>query len=71
MMSNMKLFRSNGFLSEFGEQSFQDYLDQRIHFLLTNGAESESEIRLIGSLIMNRVGNIVADHVAALKNKKE
>jgi hypothetical protein len=67
---NDKLFKQNGFLSEFGEEAFQDYLDQRVHFLL-NTAESESELRLIGSLIMNRVGNMIADRVTALNKKKE
>lgn len=69
-MSNMKLFRSNGFLSEAGENTFETYLDEEINRCL-NTAETESELRIIGSLIANRVGNMVANRVAALKNKKE
>jgi hypothetical protein len=65
-----KLFKQNGFLSEDGENAFETYLDEQIHKLL-NRAESESELRLIGSLIANRVGNMVADRVTALNKKKE
>ena len=65
-----KLFKENGFLSEFGENTFETYLDEEIHGLL-NKAESESELRLIGSLIMQRVGTIVANRVLDLNKKKE
>lgn len=60
-----KLFKENGFLSEYGDSTFQQYLDKEISVLL-NGAKSESELRLIGSLIVNRVGNMVADRVVDL-----
>lgn len=69
-MTNSKLFKPNGFLSEAGESTFKAYLDKEIHQLL-NQAESESELRLIGSLIANRVGNMVADRVSAMNKKKE
>jgi hypothetical protein len=65
-----KLFKQNGFLTERGESTFETYLDEQIHGLL-NQAETEAELRLIGSLIANRVGNMVADRVTALNKKKE
>jgi hypothetical protein len=66
----MKLFKANGFLSERGEETFRAFLDKEIEVLLAN-AESESDARIIGSLIANRVGNMVADRVTTLNKKKE
>jgi len=65
-----KLFKQNGFLTERGEETFKAFLDKEVEILLNN-AESESELRIIGSLIANRVGNMVADRVTALNKKKE
>lgn len=65
-----KLYKPNGFLSECGESVFKDHLDKEINNLLSQ-AENEAELRLIGSLIINRVGNMVADRVVDLNKKKE
>lgn len=65
-----KLYKPNGFLSECGESVFRNHLDKEISSLLSQ-AESEAELRLIGSLIMNRVGNMVADRAVDLNKKKE
>ncbi len=62
-----KLFKENGYLSENGELVFDAFLDKAILMLL-NGAESESELRLIGSLIQKRVGDAVSDQ--SLKFRK-
>lgn len=65
-----KLFTENGFLSDSGKDTFAQFLDKEIVMLL-NSAESESELRLIGSLIMQRVGNLTADYVLKLKNERK
>lgn len=65
-----KLFKQNGFLSEEGEQTLKSFLDTELNILL-NQAKSESELRLIGSIISNRVGNMVADRVAGWKKYAE
>lgn len=62
-----KLFTESGFLSDFGEGNFAQFLDGEILHLL-NEANSEDEIRIIGSLIQHRVGNLIADQI--LKKKK-
>lgn len=70
MSDQMKLFKKNGFLSEVGESTFRSNLDKEISTLLSS-AENEAELRIIGSLISNRVGNMVADRVAALNKPAE
>ena len=57
-----KLYKENGFLSEYGEDTFSQYLDKEINVLL-NSAKNENELRLIGSLIYKRVGDILADRI--------
>ena len=63
-----KLYKENGFLSDEGERVFKEILDGKIVALLKQ-AESENELRLIGSLIHKRVGNLVADAVLEKKEK--
>lgn len=63
----MKLYKENGYLSEFGEKTFKLFLDKEIESLLKE-SKSESELRLIGSLIQKRVGDLVSDH--SLKFRK-
>lgn len=61
-----KLYTENGFLSVDGDDNFCQFLDKEILVLL-NEAKNENEIRLISSLIIKRVGDIVADRVSILK----
>jgi len=63
----MKLYKENGYLSEIGEDTFKQYLDKEIQLLLNNAADV-GELRLIGSLIQKRVGDLVSDH--SLKFRK-
>lgn len=64
----MKLFTESGFLSQYGKETFEQSLDKEIKAIL-NTATSEEELRLLGSLISNRVGNMVADCIVARKQK--
>lgn len=59
-----KLFKENGMISEEGERVFKEILDSKISVILKQ-AESESELRILGSLIMSRVGDAVANRVQA------
>lgn len=63
-----KLFTEGGFLSDFGKVSFALILDKEVGNLLAE-AESENELRIIGSLIQQRVGQLVTD--AVVKKIKE
>lgn len=65
-MSDNKLFKENGMLSAYGEETFARFLDGEILTLL-NAAEDESELRIISSLIMQRVGNLTADRITVKK----
>lgn len=57
-----KLYTESGFLSSYGEDVFRQYLDQEITILL-NGVKTEYELRIIGSLIQKRVGDLIADRI--------
>lgn len=63
-----KLYTENGFLSEEGKMLFKELLDGKIATLLRQ-AKDENELRLIGSLIHKRVGDLVADAVLEKKEK--
>lgn len=63
-----KLYTENGFLSEEGKRVFKEILDGKIASLLRQ-AEDENELRLIGSLILKRVGDLVSDAVLEKKQK--
>jgi hypothetical protein len=63
-----KLFTEAGFLSNVGKETFAQVLDKEVRILL-NAATSASELRLIGSLIQQRVGELVANAVADKKNE--
>lgn len=66
-----KLFKENGMISEEGERVFQEILDSKIAVILKQ-AENETELRILGSLIMGRVGNAITDQIQAkqaIKNK--
>lgn len=54
-----KIFTENGFLSDDGEKAFSESLDERIKSLLSS-AEDVNELRLIGSLIQKRVGDLTS-----------
>lgn len=60
-----KLFNENGFLSEYGAESFKQ-LDDEINVLL-NSANDETELRLIGTLIQKRVGDAISNKAQAKK----
>lgn len=62
-----KMYKENGFLSEEGERVFKEVLDSKISVLLKQG-QTEHELRLIGSLIQQRVGTAVADAVQAKRS---
>lgn len=63
-----KLFTEAGFLSDEGKRVFSETLDSSV-FKLLDEASNESELRLVGSLIQQRVGALIANAVAA-KNQK-
>lgn len=62
-----KLYKENGDISPYGDDTFSTYLDKEVKVLL-NDATSENELRLIGSLIQKRVGDIVSNAIQT-KNK--
>lgn len=64
-----KLYKENGFLSEYGDSVFSEYLDKEVNVLL-NSASNENELRLIGSLIAKRVGDIVSNRII-IKSKNK
>jgi len=57
-----KLFTEAGFLSDEGRRVFKETIDKNISMLLGN-ATNENELRLIGSLIHQRVGQMVTDRL--------
>ena len=61
-----KLYKENGFLSEYGKGNFEKYLDKEVKMLLKTG-DSENEINLIGSLIMKRIGDLIFDQIQSKK----
>jgi hypothetical protein len=61
-----KLYKDNGFLSEYGDEVFREHLDKEFTILL-NSAKDENEARLISSLIMKRIGDITSHFVMKLK----
>jgi replication fork clamp-binding protein CrfC len=63
-----KLFTEGGFLSDEGKRVFSEVLDSSV-FKLLDGAANESELRLIGSLIQQRVGALVTNTVVAKTQK--
>ncbi len=65
----MKLFNEQGFLNEDGKKYFRAHLDESIDCLLIN-AKSEDEIRILGSLISNYVGNIISNKINELNRSK-
>jgi len=64
----MKLYTDTGFLSQHGEMAFSMFLDKEVAHLL-NAAKTESELRVIGSLICKRVQDKVSDRVSDLKKE--
>jgi hypothetical protein len=62
----MKLYKENGCLSEVGELTLKKYFDGGLRLIL-NAAESEAEVKLLGSLIQKRVGDLVFDYSLKLK----
>ena len=56
------LFNEKGDLSDNGKDIFEISLDKEIQILL-NGAENENELRIIGSLLCKRVGDMVSNAV--------
>lgn len=63
-----KLFTEAGFLSDEGKRVFKEVLDGKISMLLAQ-ATSENELRLIGSLIQQRIGELVTSAVVDKKNE--
>ena len=63
-----KLFTEAGFLSNVGKEKFAQVLDKEVRSLL-NDATSASELRLIGSLIHQRIGELVTSAVVDKKNE--
>ena len=62
-----KLFTEAGFLSDEGKRIFKEVLNDKISMLLKQ-ASNETELRIIGSLIQQRVGEMVA---SAVSDRKE
>jgi|SRR5208282_1769720 len=65
-----KLFTEACFLSDEGKKIFKEVLNDSISMLL-NQATSESELRIIGSLIQQRVGEMTTTAVVDRKQKLE
>jgi hypothetical protein len=63
-----KLFTEAGFLSDEGKRVFKETLNNNISMLLKQ-ASSETELGIIGSLIQQRVGEMVTSAVADRKEK--
>lgn len=57
-----KLFNEAGFLSDEGQRVFREVLDGKVKMILCQAA-NETELRIIGSLICQRVGNLVANNI--------
>ena len=57
-----KFFTDNGFLSEYGKEDFEMYLDKEINIIL-NTTKNENELRILGSLICKRVQDKVLEHI--------
>jgi hypothetical protein len=56
-----KLYNDNGLLSDYGKDVFSS-LDREINLLLYL-AEDQNELRIIGSLIKKRVGDLISMHI--------
>jgi len=65
-MSN-KLFTENGFLSPEGERVFKEMLDAKVRTII-NSAEGETEIQIVGSLLQQRIGNLVSESLQAKRD---
>lgn len=65
-MKIMKLYTDTGFLSNRGEMTLSMFLDKELAHLL-NEAKSESELRIIGSLLCKRVQDKVSERISDLK----
>ncbi len=63
-----KLYTEGGFLSDEGKRLFSETLDGSV-FKLLDGATSESELRMIGSLIQQRVGTLITNATVARGQK--
>lgn len=61
-----KLYKENGMISEEGQRVFKETIDAKIRMLLKQG-ETETEIRIIASLIHARVGEFALDKIQELK----
>lgn len=65
-MSDPKLYNEQGNLSDYGEDCLSQYLDKEIIMIL-NDAKSETELRIIGSILSKRVNDLVSNRVRQLK----
>jgi hypothetical protein len=65
-----KLFNEGGFLSAVGKETFAIALDKEIKSLLAK-ATNETEMRIIGSLIQHRAGELCTSALVNLKNEKK
>jgi hypothetical protein len=63
-----KLFTEAGFLSDEGKRVFKEVLNGKISMLLKQ-AKNENELRIIGSLIQQRVGELTTTAVADRKER--
>lgn len=57
-----KLYKENGMISEEGQRVFKETIDAKIRMLLGQG-ETETEVRIIASLIHARVGDFALDKI--------
>ena len=58
----MKLFDEKGNLTPYGKELFSIHFDREVQLFL-NHAENENDLRLIGSLIHKRVGDLVSENI--------
>lgn len=63
-----KLFSEAGFLSDEGKRVFKEVLNGKISMLLKQ-ATNETELRIIGSLIQHRVGEMTTSAIVDRKDK--
>jgi hypothetical protein len=63
------LYNENGFLTEAGKKYLENHFDSHVKTLLAYSAD-EQEINIFASLLMKRVGDLVAEHKATVKEHR-
>jgi len=64
-----KMFNESGFLSEEGNQVFEEILDDNVNSILNQG-QSVAEIQILGSLLHKRIGDAVSAKIHAKQEQQ-